>query len=260
MKITQKQAETTGKEDNVDFIPVLSKSAQKRARKKEKCNSKSVESCGTGDTMNITGTSQSKKEERRLKGNDTRVKKVQSRRREVGTKKPFLMYKIVTWNIRGINNPYKKSEVLCWIKKNKLDVVAMLEVKLHENKWAEAVTKCSPDESWKADFSTIDGGWAQAENRRFCLIVVYASNNQRDRKQMWNEIEKAGDKFNGCWICMGDFNCVKDQKDKLNGNRVRETDTTDFRTFLASSGLQDLPASGYHYTWSNNHVNSADRI
>ncbi|KAL9691391.1 hypothetical protein QQ045_011813 [Rhodiola kirilowii] len=197
------------------------------------------------------------------------------------------MFKVASWNIRGMNNPYKKSEVSNWIKKNKLDVVAMLEVKLHEDKWVEAVTKCSPDDSWKAEFSTINGGWArilllwngattkinnvvksyfflscevETENKRFGLIVVYASNNHRDIKQMWKEIEKAGGKFNGCWICMGDFNCVRDQKEKLNGNRVREIDTMDFRNFLDSSGLQDLPSNGYHYTWSNNYAIFADRI
>ncbi|CAM8892550.1 unnamed protein product [Rhodiola kirilowii] len=134
------------------------------------------------------------------------------------------MYKIAAWNIRGLNNPYKKTEVLSWIKKNKLDVVAMVEVKLLENKWAEAVTRCSPGDSWKSEFSISDGGWArilllwngattkisnilksyffmscevEAEGRRFGLIVVYASNNRRGRKMMWDEIEKDGDKFNG---------------------------------------------------------------
>ncbi|KAL9665350.1 hypothetical protein QQ045_020769 [Rhodiola kirilowii] len=289
MKITQKPVGTIGKEDNEEFIPVLSKISQKRARQKEKCNSKSEESNGSGDTVNSTSTSHSRKEERR---GESREKIQESRRCRVDggrqvPKNPCLMYKIEAWNIRGMNNPYKKSEVLCWIKKYKLDMVALLEVKLQENKWAEAVTRCSPDDSWKAEFSTIDGGWArillfwnratikinnvvknyyfmfckvEAENKRFGLIVVYASNNQRERKQMWEEIEKAGDKFNGCWICMGDFNCVTDQKDKLNGNRVRDTDTVDFRKFLAITGMQDLPSSGYHYTWSNNHVNPADRI
>ncbi|KAL9665737.1 hypothetical protein QQ045_000057 [Rhodiola kirilowii] len=133
MKITQKPVGLTGKEDNEEFIPVLSKSAQKRARQKAKRNSKSEESNGSGDTVSSTGTSHSRKEEKRNKEKDTRVKKLQSRRRE-------------------------------------------------------------------------------------------------------------------------------DQKDKLNGNRVRDTDTVDFRKFLAITGLQDLPSSGYHYTWSNNHVTPADRI
>ncbi|KAL9689200.1 hypothetical protein QQ045_033634 [Rhodiola kirilowii] len=59
---------------------------------------------------------------------------------------------------------------------------------------------------------------------------------------------------------MGDFNCVKDQRDKLNCNSVRERDTVDFREFLVNTSLQDLPASGYHFTWNNNHVNPRDRI
>ncbi|CAM8880223.1 unnamed protein product [Rhodiola kirilowii] len=174
------------------------------------------------------------------------------------------MYKTAVWNIRGLNNPYKKTEVLSWIKKNKVDVVALLEVKLQENKWEEAVKRCIPDDPWNAEFSTVDGGRArilllwngantkirnfvksyffmscevEADNKKFGLIVVYASNNQGDRMVTWDEIEKAGGKFNGCWLCMGDFNWVKDQRDKMNGNSVRERDTVDFREFLAKTGL-----------------------
>ncbi|KAL9672970.1 hypothetical protein QQ045_029223 [Rhodiola kirilowii] len=169
----------------------------------------------------------------------------------------------------------------------KLDLVALLEVKLPESKWDETVAKCSPDDMWKSEFSISNGGWArilllwndsttkisnilksyffmscevEADGRRFGLIVVYASNNRSDRRMMWEEIEKAGKNFNGCWLCMGDFNCIKYQNDKLNGNRVRDADVGDFRKFLSNTGLQDLPSSGYHYTWSNNHVNPLERI
>ncbi|KAL9690571.1 hypothetical protein QQ045_010974 [Rhodiola kirilowii] len=127
------------------------------------------------------------------------------------------MYKLASWNIRGLNNPCRKSEVLGWIKKNNLDLVALLEVKLHENKWCDAISRCCPDELWKADFSSIDGGWAhimllwngattkicnivknyyfvscevEVENKKFGLIVVYASNNNIDRIRTWIDIEQ----------------------------------------------------------------------
>ncbi|CAM8904265.1 unnamed protein product [Rhodiola kirilowii] len=197
------------------------------------------------------------------------------------------MYKVATWNIRGLNSPYKKSEVLGWIRKNRVDVIALLEVKLREDKWADAVSRCRPDESWNAEFSSIEGGWArillfwngsttrisnirkyyqfvacdvEARTRRFGLILVYASNNQTDRKKLWEDIEAVGNNFSGCWLCMGDFNCVKDQREKLNGNGVRDQDTLDFRKFLVNTGLHDLPANVCHFTWSNNHSNPEDRI
>ncbi|KAL9681181.1 hypothetical protein QQ045_012962 [Rhodiola kirilowii] len=100
----------------------------------------------------------------------------------------------------------------------------------------------------------------EAGSRKFGLIMVYASNKQLDRKQLWEDIGKVGKMFAGNWLCIGDFNCVKDQREKLNGNRVKDGDTMDFRKFLENTKLHDLPASGYHYTWSNNSVNSADRI
>ncbi|KAL9676714.1 hypothetical protein QQ045_004931 [Rhodiola kirilowii] len=197
------------------------------------------------------------------------------------------MYRVASWNIRGLNSPYKKSEVSSWIKKNKVDVVALLEVKLREDKWSDTVSRCRPDDTWKAEFSSTEGGWARilimwngittnisnvrkfyqfvscevvAENRKFGLIIVYASNNLAHRKKLWDDIVKEGKKFTGCWLCVGDFNSVKDQREKLNGNRVRDQDTIDFRKFLENSDLHDIPANGYHYTWSNNHANPVDRI
>ncbi|CAM8944505.1 unnamed protein product [Rhodiola kirilowii] len=197
------------------------------------------------------------------------------------------MYKVAAWNVKGLNNPYKKNEILRWIQKNKLDVTALLEVKLKENKWGDAVKRCSPDEGWKAEFSTYGGDWARimllwneattkilniqkfyhfvvcevvTDNKRFGLIVVYTSNNPGERTIMWEEIEKVGDKFPGSWMCIRDFNCVKDQRKKMNGNRVRDQETADFRRFLHITGLVDLPASGSHLTWSNNHINPNERI
>ncbi|KAL9663766.1 hypothetical protein QQ045_019157 [Rhodiola kirilowii] len=243
---------------NNGFTQVLSRSAQKKARRKERRKANSRESNDSGDTISSTSTGASKK--------------------EVG---------IATWNGRGLNNPYKKNEVLRWIQVNKLDIAALVEVKLHENKWNDAVRSCSPDDSWKAEFSNCEGGWArimllwnkgttkiwniqkfyhfiacevEADNKRFGLIVVYASNLASERRIMWEEIEKVGDKFSGGWLCIGDFNCVKDQREKRNGSRVNDKDTVDFRRFIDRTGLVDLPASGSHFTWSNNHTDPKDRI
>ncbi|KAL9683288.1 hypothetical protein QQ045_015108 [Rhodiola kirilowii] len=173
----------TEKEGSLSFVPVLSKSAQKRARQMAKRDSNSGESNSQGDTIKSTSSNQSRVKEKRTQKVDMKVKQLQKMRREV-----------------------------------------------------------------------------EADSRRFGLIVVYASNSCSDRRMMWEDIEKAGKNFNGCWLCLGDFNCVRDQNDKLNDNRVRDADTGDFRKFMRNTGLQDLPGSGYHYTWSNNYVNPVERI
>ncbi|CAM8906379.1 unnamed protein product [Rhodiola kirilowii] len=197
------------------------------------------------------------------------------------------MYKIASWNVRGLNSPFKKAEILSWIRKNKVEIVALLEVKLQENKWVDAVTRCSPDDGWRAEFSTCERGWArilllwnsvttkisniqkfyhfmtcevEADNKRFGMVIIYASNNQRERTLLWDEVEKESKRFTGSWLCLGDFNCVKDQREKYKGIQVTDKDTYDFRKFLSSTGLQDIPASGCYFTWNNNHTNPADRI
>ncbi|KAL9678541.1 hypothetical protein QQ045_016385 [Rhodiola kirilowii] len=163
------------------------------------------------------------------------------------------MYKTSVWNIRGLNNPYKKSEVLSWIKKNKVDVVALLEVKLQENKWDDTVKRCSPDDQWNVEFSAVDGGWArilllwnganikirnlvksyffmacevEADNKQFSLIVVYASNNQGDRKLMWEEIEKEEKKIRRSFRYCNFWENFEDYEEAVrvtwnNGNKCR---------------------------------------
>ncbi|KAL9672247.1 hypothetical protein QQ045_028497 [Rhodiola kirilowii] len=57
----------------------------------------------------------------------------------------------------------------------------------------------------------------------------------------------------GPWIISGDFNCIKSQGEKLNGARVRESDTKELSEFLDQSGLRDISFSGSLYTWSDKH-------
>ncbi|KAL9689817.1 hypothetical protein QQ045_010207 [Rhodiola kirilowii] len=151
----------------------------------------------------------------------------------------------------------------------------------------DGVMRCSPDDGWRVEFSNCEGGWARvmllwyeattkilniqkfyhfvayevkADNKRFGLIVMYASNIFGEEIVMWEEIEKIEEKFSGSWLCIGDLNYDKDQTEKINGNRVSDKDTADFRRFLAITDLVDFPASGCHFTWSNNHINPYDRI
>ncbi|KAL9688157.1 hypothetical protein QQ045_032572 [Rhodiola kirilowii] len=82
---------------------------------------------------------------------------------------------------------------------------------------------------------------------------VYAHNSQRDRRGLWEDICNAMPRVSGPWMFSGDFNCIKSQEEKLNGARVRESDTKELSEFLEVSGLRDISFSGSLFTWSDKH-------
>ncbi|KAL9683651.1 hypothetical protein QQ045_015476 [Rhodiola kirilowii] len=72
----------TEKEGSLSFVPVLSKSAQKRVRQMAKRDSNSGESNSQGDTIKSTSSNQSRVKEKRTQKVDMKVKQLQKMRRE----------------------------------------------------------------------------------------------------------------------------------------------------------------------------------
>ena len=55
------------------------------------------------------------------------------------------------------------------------------------------------------------------------------------------------------WLCVGDFNEITCQNEKVGGNRRCEAQMEAFRTTLEDCHLSDLGFSGPRFTWSNKH-------
>jgi hypothetical protein len=60
-----------------------------------------------------------------------------------------------------------------------------------------------------------------------------------------------GNNFNGAWLCIGDFNMILSQQDKMGGLPYTSSSTDYFHNFVNSFGLIDLGFTGTPYTWSN---------
>ncbi|KAL9680846.1 hypothetical protein QQ045_012626 [Rhodiola kirilowii] len=92
MTNSQQQEETDANnvEASGEFVPFVSRSAQKRARKKEKRNKKSDESNCTGETGESTSTNHKKKEGSIKQKKSYETKKIQTKGWESGSKKQFV--------------------------------------------------------------------------------------------------------------------------------------------------------------------------
>ncbi|XP_070023455.1 uncharacterized protein LOC142179614 [Nicotiana tabacum] len=53
-----------------------------------------------------------------------------------------------------------------------------------------------------------------------------------------------------------DFNAVLTSQDQLHGTIMQDMETKDFRECMSDTGINELPAVGRDYTWTNNHTYS----
>jgi hypothetical protein len=67
-----------------------------------------------------------------------------------------------------------------------------------------------------------------------------------------NSFSVLGGNFDGAWLCIGDFNHILDQSEKLGGRTFASTSSCPFKSFIDRFGLIDLGFSGNPFTWSNN--------
>ncbi|KAL9675990.1 hypothetical protein QQ045_004201 [Rhodiola kirilowii] len=240
------------------FERFLSKSALKRARQKEKKNTGGSDSKGSKDEAEQSYNSKAKEDlvtQREKKSMERRQKKEKGRRQHSHL---FSMISLASWNIKGLNSPIKMFKVRDWILKNSIDCVALLEIKLPDCKWVEAVEKCRPNDAWRGEFSICYNGWArilllwnidvltisvtkrfshfmccnvQTMSCSFGLSVVYASKDIGERAPMWQDMNREVNYYSGSWICLGDFNSILQSKEKMNGLKL-ETET--FKIFETS--------------------------
>jgi hypothetical protein len=84
------------------------------------------------------------------------------------------------------------------------------------------------------------------------LSCVYGSPNKRDRRAFWDTFASIGEGFEASWLCIGDFNSVLDQTEKIGGRPVYSSSHYPFRSFIDHFGIIDVGFVGNPFTWVNN--------
>ena len=64
----------------------------------------------------------------------------------------------------------------------------------------------------------------------------------------WDSFTSIGNLFEASWLCIGDFNSVLDQFEKLGGKPVSSSSHCPFRSFIDLFGMIDLGFVGNPYT------------
>ncbi|XP_021762503.1 uncharacterized protein LOC110727244 [Chenopodium quinoa] len=183
---------------------------------------------------------------------------------------------VVTWNMRGLNDPSKVADVKQLLLGTKSDYIFLLETKVKVKK-CEAIQKKFVGFTWIANYTASTRGriWVGWKNDRLHVDVlavhehfihylistkdlqtqiaytfVYGLHSVHDRKRMWAVIQSLG-VIPIPWLCAGDFNAILDDEDKINGNPISAYETKDFQKFIGNMELVEIKSKGSYYSWSN---------
>ncbi|GKA77278.1 RNA-directed DNA polymerase, eukaryota [Tanacetum coccineum] len=107
-------------------------------------------------------------------------------------------------------------------------------------------------------FVIIRGVWLKT-NVNLLIVVVYAPQDSRDKRMLWDYLTHVSSQWDGEVVMMGDFNEVRFKSDRFGSVfNVRGADV--FNSFIANAGLVEVPLGGSAFTWSHKSATKMSKI
>ncbi|XP_058775462.1 uncharacterized protein LOC131649721 [Vicia villosa] len=183
---------------------------------------------------------------------------------EKGGQKSFIMI-IGTFNIRGGGSYVKRRHILHSIDKGKADIFLIQETKLSSvfhyvvnSFWHKELIYYSVSDSvglsggmlilWKRNkfdvlcsfrglgYLGVKISW---KSNLYYIINVYSDCSREDKRLLWNSFLELKSVFNdGEWVIRGDFNAVKNRRDRVGRSEcIGTTQCRDFSAFIDDMNL-----------------------
>lgn len=89
------------------------------------------------------------------------------------------------------------------------------------------------------------------------ISFVYGPPIEKDRMPLWNRLRGIASNMSGTWLCVGDFNELLSQSEKLGGNPYVLRRVVNFQSFVSDCELLEIEAKGARYTWCNQRLDDA---
>ncbi|XP_059315374.1 uncharacterized protein LOC132065978 [Lycium ferocissimum] len=183
-----------------------------------------------------------------------------------------------SWNIRGLNRPFKQKELKTFLLKNKVSLLGCLETKIKQDKVRKVRKNLGTEWEVFADYSQEPNGriWVLWNDQQVQVTIlqsnpqmvhcsvkdrnsdfscqmtfIYGLNLAAGRKDIWNHIRNMSPMINVPWILLGDFNTILSVHDRVNGLPVQQGEITDFQDCIQDAGLGQLNRKGCQFSWSN---------
>ncbi|GKC60277.1 RNA-directed DNA polymerase, eukaryota, reverse transcriptase zinc-binding domain protein, partial [Tanacetum coccineum] len=96
-------------------------------------------------------------------------------------------------------------------------------------------------------FIMVRGVWLKT-GVNIIMVAVYAPQELRDKRILWDYLEHVINQWDGEVVIMGDFNEVRFKSERF-GSVFNAQGADVFNAFIASTGLEEVPLGGSSFTW-----------
>ncbi|XP_074265949.1 uncharacterized protein LOC141588404 [Silene latifolia] len=189
------------------------------------------------------------------------------------------MDNIGSWNVRGMNKLPKQLDIKRFLHQNNVGLYGLVEHKIKGSDYADVLTKLGQHWNGIHNYNYHPGGriwiiWVpqvfsitllhmsaqqitvrvleQASADSFIFTVVYGSNDDTERRDLWRDLKDIKDGYFGPWSICGDFNCVLNFNERI-GRPVTWSDIEEFRSCIDYCDVVDIKGKGAFFTWNNKH-------
>ena len=185
--------------------------------------------------------------------------------------------KILSWNVRGVNNPEKRKVFKQFIRDQRVDLVCLQETKVQNmtlrmarslglgrfSDWVSVDASGSVDgilllwdkrileviETVCRTFSTSCSFRNVEDDFQWIFTGVYGPVLANLKEDLWEELGSVRGLWAGPWCIGGDFNASISPSESNRGGRIIQA-MRRFAFVLDDLGVRDLPLQGGPFTWS----------
>ena len=184
---------------------------------------------------------------------------------------------ILCWNVRGLNNPAKRSAVREFIVSAKVNLVCLQETKIDVFDLFNVMQCIGPSFDgfdyvpaidtrggillgWDTTVLVVDniirvtnsltGPVHNKDGLEWWITVVYGPQGDEAKMQFLLGLHNTRAACPGPWVLLGDFNMILHADEKSNNNLNRRI-MRKFREFVDNCELKDVYMHGRRFTWTN---------
>ena len=190
--------------------------------------------------------------------------------------------KILSWNCRGISHPIIVRGLRALIRSNNPGILFLFETKSPHSFTSfilnrlgfHAMTHVAPIGycgglvlTWRLCVelecfltnknNIIAWCFSNPPNHPWILSCLYGPPETLLKPAFWDSLTAVGEDFFSPLLCIGDFNFVLNQSEKLGGRPVASSSYYPFRGFIDQLGQVDLGFVANPFTWCNNRQGAA---
>lgn len=171
---------------------------------------------------------------------------------------------IISWNVRGINNPSRAADLGRILREHEVGLLGLLETKVKRPNFCRIEAKLGMKWTWIHNYDSNKAGkviigWDKRKysvtklfedhqvvhvravridtGASFFASFVYASNDPAERLNLWNIIETIHQGRADPWIVLGDLNNVMYVHERVGGNQFTPGKLSPYVTVVTMQGL-----------------------